>query len=372
MSRKHDNPFPFAMRPDTPSKSIMRVQVAHCGACDREQTFNRPHGAPLPVEVIAGKLRDAGWTVKRDGRFVRCATCSGRKDVVNEQGETMINALACCVDGCEADLVLPRSSRATPGSKIPISIVAQAVQREGWYEDDRGHPYCPVHAMGGAAMRLLFAHREGGGAAIMKLMKDRGLSKLFPSDFQFDEAASEKACETARERAVLFLGEPTVTRLQADHEAILRKATAKRPNPTAVRIAPPPPPATEEADMTKTPALSAAPRTPTREEKRAIMDKLNEVYDDGYSGSWSDRKVAEGLNVPTAWVVEIRSEFFGDAVESEADRAARKERERAINELKSDLKAVKADQRKALDALADADNKIPGIEARLARLEQGK
>ena len=58
------------------------------------------------------------------------------------------------------------------------------------------------------------------------------------------------------------------------------------------------------------------PSVPTREERRVIFAKLEDVYEGeatGYSKGWSDHRVATDLGVPRAWVELIRSENFGDA-----------------------------------------------------------
>jgi len=56
------------------------------------------------------------------------------------------------------------------------------------------------------------------------------------------------------------------------------------------------------------------PRQLTKEDRRIIFSKLNEVYVDertGYSESWTDSSVAANLGVPTEWVKQIRDENFG-------------------------------------------------------------
>lgn len=57
-----------------------------------------------------------------------------------------------------------------------------------------------------------------------------------------------------------------------------------------------------------------APRSPSFDEKRLIFAKLNDVYLDdrrGYSGTWSDKRVAEDLGIPWKWVEDIREANFG-------------------------------------------------------------
>lgn len=62
-----------------------------------------------------------------------------------------------------------------------------------------------------------------------------------------------------------------------------------------------------------------APRQMSRDDKRIINAKLHEVYigeRDGYQTPWSDRKVAEFLGCPVAWISEVREELFGDVADN--------------------------------------------------------
>jgi hypothetical protein len=65
-------------------------------------------------------------------------------------------------------------------------------------------------------------------------------------------------------------------------------------------------------------AATPPPRSPTRDEKRIIFQKIDEVYVGetvGYSKAWSDDVVAKDLNVPVAWVATIREENFGPNID---------------------------------------------------------
>jgi hypothetical protein len=57
-------------------------------------------------------------------------------------------------------------------------------------------------------------------------------------------------------------------------------------------------------------------REMTRDERRIIFEKINELYvgdQVGYRDSWTDEKVAVDLGVPRAWVEDMRAEYFGPA-----------------------------------------------------------
>ena len=71
--------------------------------------------------------------------------------------------------------------------------------------------------------------------------------------------------------------------------------------------------ATASAEPAPQPAPQAdPPPAMDREDRRIITEKLDDVYGDrGYRGSWTDTTLARDLNVPRAWVSEVREAFFG-------------------------------------------------------------
>jgi predicted RNA-binding Zn-ribbon protein involved in translation (DUF1610 family) len=55
-------------------------------------------------------------------------------------------------------------------------------------------------------------------------------------------------------------------------------------------------------------------RPPTRDERRIIIAKMQEIYVNetvGYRDDWSDEKVSKDMGVPQVWVAQIRDETFG-------------------------------------------------------------
>lgn len=63
------------------------------------------------------------------------------------------------------------------------------------------------------------------------------------------------------------------------------------------------------------------PRKPSREEKRRILDLLDEHYcvkSGRYLEAYSDERIASEAKVPRKWVADLRVEFFGDSGASEA------------------------------------------------------
>ncbi len=60
--------------------------------------------------------------------------------------------------------------------------------------------------------------------------------------------------------------------------------------------------------------IADKPREMSREDRRIINDKLDEVYaKDAYKSPWTDAAVAKDLGVPRDWVAQVREQFFGPA-----------------------------------------------------------
>lgn len=116
-------------------------------------------------------------------------------------------------------------------------------------------------------------------------------------------------------------------------------------------------PAVSTEPQTNVTALRAAnpPREATREHRRLITLKLEEIYvgeGDGYASGWDDERVARDLNVPRAWVVEVREFAFGPAISQKAPAEL--------------LAAIEARGREVANLVAGQAS----ILGRLARLEQ--
>lgn len=119
---------------------------------------------------------------------------------------------------------------------------------------------------------------------------------------------------------------------------------------------------TSEGDMSQAVAKADPPREMDRTDRRLIIEKLSEVYVDeqtGYSAGWTDKKVAETLGVPRAWVVKLRDENFGPARSPEIEDALKEARAVAgeVRTLSETLSAVT----KQLGVLADRAGRIERI-----------
>ena len=95
------------------------------------------------------------------------------------------------------------------------------------------------------------------------------------------------------------------------------KVKAAAPAEPPKEVIPMPKPAVKPAAPVAAPViktLAELPRLPTREDNRRIRQALDEHYDDGgpyYFDDLSDVALADKLNVPRAWVSDLREQSYG-------------------------------------------------------------
>jgi hypothetical protein len=126
--------------------------------------------------------------------------------------------------------------------------------------------------------------------------------------------------------------------------------------PTQVVVAAAPPPQSE--------------RRPTREERRIIHNKIDEKYTSettGYSMGWNDKRVADDLGVPVAWVSEIRDANFGPNIDEAMTQV--------ISDAKGlldELKAARYSADPILASLKALDERAERIEKALTAIGERK
>lgn len=99
--------------------------------------------------------------------------------------------------------------------------------------------------------------------------------------------------------------------------------------------------------------VESKPREMTRDDRRVIFAKLDEVYLDeqrGYEKGWSDQRVATDLGVPRKWVEIIRAENFG-AIGSNED----------MTEFLSEAEALVKEAKAALEEARKAREQVEAI-----------
>jgi hypothetical protein len=122
-------------------------------------------------------------------------------------------------------------------------------------------------------------------------------------------------------------------------------------------------------EAAKTPKAEE-PRKATPADNRRIMEKLDERYSvehQSYFAGYDDRRLAEMLNLPRAWVAKVREEFYGPERNAEAETAAKVAK---LDAAISKGEAVISKSQDALDLYAEIETLV--AELKKVRAEIGR
>jgi hypothetical protein len=112
--------------------------------------------------------------------------------------------------------------------------------------------------------------------------------------------------------------------------------------------------------MMMTTAADAPPEM-TREYRRTIFAKLQDVYLDearGYQSPWTDQAVAKDLGCPLAWIATVRDENFGPASDNSEIRAMLDRVTKAAIEGRAFLDDVKKLRLETTDVVAKVNDLV--------------
>lgn len=134
-----------------------------------------------------------------------------------------------------------------------------------------------------------------------------------------------------------------------------------------------PPDAAGAAQPQAAAALENA-RAMTRDDRRVIWAKLDDVYADeasGYKPGWSDGRVARDLNVPVAWVKLVRDENFGALPDNPVTREIVTEARDLLDTIRAHILNAQ-ELNRAMGAIAtsiaDTERRVMDLEQKLAQL----
>ena len=109
----------------------------------------------------------------------------------------------------------------------------------------------------------------------------------------------------------------------------------------------------KEPEVEKPKVIAAdPPREMTREDRRIIISKLDEVYVSesvGYDRGWTDQRVANDLGIPKAWVAKLREENFGPATNEDIEEFLKEAR--TVSDAARDMNIKMAEMGKTLNDL---------------------
>ena len=109
----------------------------------------------------------------------------------------------------------------------------------------------------------------------------------------------------------------------------------------------------------------------SREDRRIILAKLQEVYQDettGYRPGWNDDRVAVDLGVFTAWVRDLREQNFGDLPVSAIDKGFLDEAHKLLADIIQVRGDAEAHRNRAKAFLEEAKVGLEALERKLADL----
>lgn len=171
---------------------------------------------------------------------------------------------------CEKIQALADGSR----TGLPPEIISKKFALLGWRDVKNGKGVCPDCCHGKQPSKPAPPPEDTPENRMLKWRR----------------AVAEKAKKNVRKPAKGAL---------SDLQALLDKVAAEEPKMAEIHDLHPQP---------------EPPKAPTRQDRRKILDALDEHYDvehQCYRKTWLDKTLGEHLNVPVAWIAEERERAFG-------------------------------------------------------------
>lgn len=278
-----------------------------CGWCDHEAWHPCKNGG-WAIRIF----RAHGWKMGNKPSQHRCPTCfakakSGRRRVADnpvippEVGKMLKKQMA-----YEA---LPATADPAPPAEPPAPVLS-----------DPGPPATvimrkPVRGLPSIPGVTVFTRREHAARSGIGITGSVDGLAFYTVPLGDGWTWKRTADTTQEERAAWAASRRTGPRVlpRADGSHIVLKPTPKE-TPMTAKVVPMKEPMPTQDPLPAVEVHADPARKPTRDERNAIHDELTKVYDpvdERYAGSDSDKTVAERLDVPRAWVVEVREMFFG-------------------------------------------------------------
>lgn len=280
-----------------------------CNHCRQSEKIAAPHNI-LPPEFVAKKFRQKGWIVSRKGNEDICPKC-----LLPTPAKAMPPAvlLAFTPPG-EKQKTLPSlkdlSKVMTPPTPpvlvtpAPVPNAPEAKPAPVPTPDKPTPTIPPVLAKPEfvGPGRALAGEIRYADVVRSGWVSQYNLNARMKTNELTSRRASIRKTFFKREDLVKVFGEPKI------------RAALQLPKPrpkVEALVAPTQMPNKEPAPMNYDPRL---PPEMTKEDRRIIFAEIDTHYLDettGYATDYNDKRIAEGLKVPLAWVRTIREENFG-------------------------------------------------------------
>lgn len=230
--------------------------TCRCGA--REELLGQDMGARVAREQAPKKFRRMGWEIGRKPEEDRCPACVKAR----------------------------RSARPERVKEEPAKVEPERVQTVSAWVRESGVPLSTL--VMACQMGALPCERVGRQVMV-------------------------KASDFERWRREVYRPKPPETRAKIGAANVAKAARKREEKPmNVVKVGAEP---VEQAVVRD--ADGAPSRTPTREQRRRVLEALDEFYpkpEQGYAGGMTDHKLAERLGVPRVWVRELREQLYGPEV----------------------------------------------------------
>lgn len=372
--------------------------IAHCHRCDREDALPvSKHSGAVPAEAGQRMFRKLGWRMGSSRNKDECPMCAGAAKIDSApEKDREIMALGLVASQLrdaivppvveEPDPVKPKARKAAkkpaeprPNPDNMPTALGAALVRGALEKQDREELDRLVSAQARDLKREPPASRRKGMEAI-----ERWRAGSTPEQrSEIARKAGKARAEKARQKAA---AEQRSQRIK-DHWASLtpeQKAERQRKRIETFRRNRVAQAKEQMEDLVQT-SVAPAPapdgiRTPTRDDNRRIREALDTHYDEDaqhYIGAMRDAKLAAKLDVPAAWVSDIREAFYGPdrSQHDGAQEALRAELEARIGTIRAEAdgilgriaEEVKAVETKALDEVAALMDQIKALESRLPK-----
>lgn len=318
--------------------SAYKITCRQCGKTDKVAASS--HSGSLPPEVSAKKFRQRGWSVGNKIGDDLCNLCVAANKIARKQTSNVVEIPTLKLQDLSKLKELQDLAAQAVAPVAPTPILAQETPVEKLYNVREAS--------------------DAGFAELNKIYRCINTNKL-----SFIKNA--KGAFVIKESELVRVFGP------------LKKASVNDPAPT---VAKPKPQLNDGVN-----AMNFDPKLPpemTKEDRRIIFSEIDSHYLDetrGYDRDWNDERVAKGLNVPQAWVRNLREDNFGpeygDVVNVEVDklRAAIVEAQAVKDEaakllttmdaklmcLQNAFKDIEAKMKKVSDVIKDAKTKIDSV-----------
>lgn len=298
-----------------------------CNHCRRHDKVAAP-GNVLPPDFIARKFRQKGWIVSKKGNDDICPKCMMPAPAPAPIPPTKL---------LELSPTKPRTvssfkelANVMNNAPIPSTTTTNPVKTPPPPAVNKVEDKPKAPDVTGTNWKVV----EPANNPMYELPGEIRRARVVESEWASEYAIRAKIAEgklTVRKAPLRksFLRIDEVIREFGEPRPVVASRLSRTESlPVAALPAPTPAPKPAQTSNEEPVAMNFDPKLPpemTKEDRRIIFADIDMRYIDeskGYDSGYDDKRIAEGLNVPLAWVRTIREENFGPEKGSKVDADA--------------------------------------------------